>query len=313
MKHHWEMRGFTLLELLTVIAIIAILAGLALGGIANARERARIAATKAEINRLALGVDQFYDDFGYYPPTYLTSAQVSNLLIYKGNTAPTPARPVPATWATVNFIDTFGGMTDSYATSLRAATDGWTTLVYEQNGIESLILHLSTKSVRGPYIDTDARSLQNKDLDFIRALNSPTDPWSLFNSAFSRLDTNENYTGDTYLYEWVDSWGKPLVYLRNDYYRRSQSNYVPSTGLPPATEIDGQTRTETDPNINVINAWRRPAPVDEKTGDFFRGRAYIIYSLGPNGLDNLGYSDNANGKDDDFDGKIDNEDDITNW
>lgn len=60
-------RGFTLVELLVVIAIIAILIGLAMPNFLNARERARDAKKKSEMQELRGALRLYYNDYGGYP------------------------------------------------------------------------------------------------------------------------------------------------------------------------------------------------------------------------------------------------------
>ncbi|GMV83031.1 MAG: hypothetical protein AMXMBFR7_42150 [Planctomycetota bacterium] len=60
-------RGFTLLEMLVVIAIIILLIGLLLPVLAAARRHARAAATKSTIHNLKIGLDNYRLDWGIYP------------------------------------------------------------------------------------------------------------------------------------------------------------------------------------------------------------------------------------------------------
>ncbi|QDU76398.1 Type II secretion system protein G precursor [Bremerella volcania] len=61
-------RGFTLVELLVVITIIGILAGLALVGIRTAVVAAQNAAMKVEVANIAQALDLYKQDNGAYPP-----------------------------------------------------------------------------------------------------------------------------------------------------------------------------------------------------------------------------------------------------
>ena len=124
---------------------------------------------------------------------------------------------------------------------------------------------------------------------------------------------------DTKLYECTDLFGRPLVYVRNDRYNPYHSGDEFSDthdNLLLSTDQDGDGFNDMDAKPLTQaenNLYRRVTPLDTKTAESFRLKRYILYSLGLNGIDNLGYSDNQNGIDDDGNGIVDDEDDITAW
>jgi prepilin-type N-terminal cleavage/methylation domain-containing protein len=59
--------GFTLIEILTVIAIIGILAGVLLSVIQGAREKANKATTQAMYSQWAIAIGQYKSTYGFYP------------------------------------------------------------------------------------------------------------------------------------------------------------------------------------------------------------------------------------------------------
>src|SRR3954466_1699 len=61
-------QAFTLIELLTVIAIIALLAGLVLGTAGLATRKSRAARMQGEHGRLVTAIDTYKTDLGNYPP-----------------------------------------------------------------------------------------------------------------------------------------------------------------------------------------------------------------------------------------------------
>ncbi len=67
MINRQKRHAFTLLELLTVMAVIAILAGMTLGiaGYVNAKNRS--AKTLATIEMLKMGLEQYKTKYGFYP------------------------------------------------------------------------------------------------------------------------------------------------------------------------------------------------------------------------------------------------------
>jgi len=58
---------FTLLELLVVIAVITILVGIVIGGVGIANRKAAEAKTRALLTQLEIALDQYKQQFGYFP------------------------------------------------------------------------------------------------------------------------------------------------------------------------------------------------------------------------------------------------------
>jgi prepilin-type N-terminal cleavage/methylation domain-containing protein len=62
-------RGFTLLELLTVIAVVALLGTFSIGAVRGAKERANIARARANLVALVTALEEFKRLYGDYPQT----------------------------------------------------------------------------------------------------------------------------------------------------------------------------------------------------------------------------------------------------
>ena len=62
-----RLQAFTLVELLLVLTILAILAAIVLPKLSGQGEKARINATKTQINAFATALDMFEVDNGHYP------------------------------------------------------------------------------------------------------------------------------------------------------------------------------------------------------------------------------------------------------
>lgn len=90
-------RGFTLLELIVVIAIIGILATIAMPAMKDMPRRANEAVLKTNLRTMRDVIDQFYGDKGHYPPSLDT-------LVEKGYLRKLPTDPMTKrgdTWLTV--------------------------------------------------------------------------------------------------------------------------------------------------------------------------------------------------------------------
>jgi general secretion pathway protein G len=60
-------RGFTLIELIVVVTIIGLLAGIAVVGIGHAQQKARENILKADLANMRKAIDDFYADKQRYP------------------------------------------------------------------------------------------------------------------------------------------------------------------------------------------------------------------------------------------------------
>jgi len=66
-KYNKGQRGFTLVELLLVLVILALIAGLVLPGIIGKAESAKAKAASSQISRITMSVESFYLDTGNAP------------------------------------------------------------------------------------------------------------------------------------------------------------------------------------------------------------------------------------------------------
>ena len=70
--------GFTLVEVLVVITIIAILAGLITVAASSAFKSAREFAIQQEMSQMEAAIERFNTDFGFYPPSFKEFAALSD-------------------------------------------------------------------------------------------------------------------------------------------------------------------------------------------------------------------------------------------
>jgi general secretion pathway protein G len=72
-----KMRGFTLVEILVVLAIISVLASVVMVSVSGARENARIKSEKATVAQMELYLKLYKENVGGYPPS-TASSQIDN-------------------------------------------------------------------------------------------------------------------------------------------------------------------------------------------------------------------------------------------
>ncbi|MBM3862287.1 MAG: type II secretion system protein [Verrucomicrobia bacterium] len=77
--------GFSLIELMVVVLIIAVLAGMVIGGIGYMQNKAIDARCAAQFARVCAAIEEYKADHGYYPITYKgnsTAPDISDLPAY---------------------------------------------------------------------------------------------------------------------------------------------------------------------------------------------------------------------------------------
>ena len=119
-------KGFTLLELLVVVAIIGLLASIILASMKNAREKARYSRTKEELHQFATALELYASDHNGMYPADVTRSIPPGLEVYLpgGNW---PNAPWPGSvydwdnWAPADL--SFAPFAQVYQISVRFCTD----------------------------------------------------------------------------------------------------------------------------------------------------------------------------------------------
>jgi len=93
------LQGFTLVELLVVMAIISILATVMLSGFRSSQRRSRDAVRKSDLEQIGKALELFYSDYEFYPPA--SGGKI--------NACPYSSPPALCTWGA---NDETGKMTD---------------------------------------------------------------------------------------------------------------------------------------------------------------------------------------------------------
>lgn len=102
--------SFTLIELLAVITIIAILAGLVLGGAGAVRQRAARGQAKAEISAIEAGLARYQMDFGGYPTASNITTTDNRYGQYSTSTYPAAGQALFTNlWGATTYGTTSGG------------------------------------------------------------------------------------------------------------------------------------------------------------------------------------------------------------
>jgi len=245
--------GFTLVELLVVVSIIAILVGLLMPALVSGFRKAHETATLNLIHQCEVAAQQFFNDYGDYPPTHWY--EVDELFKYDSNGDGVYVRSDDEIW-----------FSDGSSTG-----DAMPNSVNE--GIEVFLACVATQT-GGPYLDLSDKQLGNTDADSLADTNG--------DGEYDLADMTNWYFNSTEILEIVDWWGNPLTYIHNRDYARYDGwdeatntwNLGEDMTYAQADGAQGPVygRSSPDPALNLPQSFR--------TGNYPKLDAFQLFSWG---------------------------------
>jgi len=139
-------KGFTLMELMIVIAIIMILAGAIVARVSTGGEKAKIAKATSEMNEIASACRSFYSDTGYWPYANSFNADSDGGLIDKSHITHVIADSGTATSAGSVITTVKNLWKGPYIEAFEWPMDPWKTYHYD------LYYHYSSGTYKALYV-----------------------------------------------------------------------------------------------------------------------------------------------------------------
>jgi prepilin-type N-terminal cleavage/methylation domain-containing protein len=148
-------KGFTLAEVLVVIAIIALLAGVLLTAVSLARKSGTSIRTAADLQAISAGLEQYKADHGFYPPVEFRTSPFTAVT--------TPANQTRPTQINGSIVLTLAMLGPANRTENPVAPSNSLPYVDGQDGPGFRTSSLSGLSTRtyGPYLQADRFRVKN--------------------------------------------------------------------------------------------------------------------------------------------------------
>lgn len=147
MKHQ---RGFTLLEMMVVVAIIAILAAILIPNFTHARAQAATSACMNNVKTIATAMELYYTDKQSYPAgsnTSIDGTATGNGGILAGYLGQPPEDPAAGAGKYYTFSTTSSGGVESYQIWCPGTHDASTLKAFAATSADTTIKYDSTKGI----------------------------------------------------------------------------------------------------------------------------------------------------------------------